>query len=108
MRRTTPPHLRSNGRGWGEDEASGFVRAAHDFVDDIRQGEVAPEHADITPGFGTHHPQDVKNLGTLDDPSSVMSSQSLNRANLSKADLEISDAEVRLSIEEGRPPRPGY
>ena len=107
--KTTPSKVRSRkGEGWREDEASGFIRYASDFVVDVRQGDVAPEFADITPGFGTHHPQDVKNLGTLDDPSPVPDASPADTDNLSKQDLQISDQEVELSIREGRPARRGF
>lgn len=103
-----PKHLPATGRGWREDDASGFVREAHDYVHDVRQGMTAPEFADLTPGFGTHHPQDVKQLGILDDPRPIEDARPLTRCNETKQDLSISDYEIELSIKQGRPPRPGY
>jgi hypothetical protein len=96
------------GRGWRQDSASGFIRYADDVIDDVRQGGVAPEFADITPGFGTHHPQDVKRLGNLSDPSPIRDADPEDRANLSVQDMNISDQEIKLSIQEGRRPRMGY
>jgi hypothetical protein len=106
--RTMPKHLTSTGKGWREDQASGFVREAHDVVRDRRQGLTTPEHADITPGFGTFHPQDVRALGVLDDPSEIHNGIPVDKLALSKQDLGISDREVELSIREGRAPRRGY
>lgn len=107
--RAYPRHLgRPRGRGLTECDASGFVRHPEDTVEDVRQGTVAREFADITPGFGTHHPQDVVQLGVLDDPSPAPGGSSLDKANLSKQDLGITDAEMLASIREGRPPRRGY
>lgn len=102
-----PKHLKATGRGWREDQATGFVRAADDYVDDIRQGRTSKDFADITPGFGTYHPQDVKQLGTLDDPSAVVDATPITEP-VSKQDLGISDQEVELAVRQGRPPRPGY
>jgi hypothetical protein len=103
-----PKHVKVSGRGWRQDQASGFVREAHDVIKDRRQGLTAPEFADITPGFGTFHPQDVRALGALDDPNEIYRSNPIDQQNLSKQDLGISDQEVELSIREGRAPRRGY
>lgn len=104
-----PRHLSSQrGRGWRECQASGFVRSADDVVDDVRQGAVAEEFADVTPGFGTFHPQDVRGSERYDDPSPIENARPITRTNLSKQDLQISDAEVLLALREGRAPRPGY
>lgn len=97
-----------SGDGMRECAASGFMRPARDVVDDIRQGPVSREYADITPGFGTHHPQDVKTLPAMDDPKPIRRARPSDPLNLSKQDLHISDAEVLASIREGRLPRPGY
>lgn len=102
-----PKHLKATGKGWREDNATGFVRPAHDVVDDVRQGPVSKDFADITPGFGTYHPQDIKNVGILDDPKPIEKSQPISEP-VTLKELKISDQEVLLSIREGRPPRPGY
>lgn len=102
-----PKHLRATGKGWREDNASGFVRYADDVVDDVRQGPVSKDFADITPGFGTYHPQDIKVIDVLDDPSPIRNARPLTEP-MSKADLNISDQEIALSIREGRAPRPGF
>ena len=78
------------------------------MMEDVRQGDVARDMADITPGFGTNHPQDVVQLGQLDDPSPIDNASPPDKRNLSKSDLLMSDQEIRLSIEENRPPRIGY
>jgi len=106
--RTMPSHLRSSGKGWREDQASGFVRAADDVVMDRRQGAVSRHLADVTPGFGTFHPQDIKMLGVLDDPHPVPDARPIDQQTLSKQDLGISDAEIELSVREGRAPRRGF
>ena len=104
-----PRHLpKPTGKGNKECNASGFIRPRGKIVDDIRQGPVAKEFADITKGFGTSHPQDRVALGTLDDPSPVYHARPKDNKNLSKQDLLISDQEVELSIREGRPPRTGF
>lgn len=104
--RAYPKHLGGpRGRGLMECNASGFVRHTSELEDDYRQGPVARQFADLTPGFGTRHPQDVVQLGTLNDPSVARGGDSLDDRNLSKQDLGISDAEILASIKEGRPPR---
>ena len=108
VRGTYPRHLRRKGKGVVECEASGFLRQVGDTRHDLRQGQVAKEFADETPGFGTYHPQDVVSLGTLDDPKAIPHARPKDEQNLSKQDLRISDQEVELSIREGRPPRRGY
>lgn len=69
--RTYPPHIVPDFTGSAIDDASGFLVKASDRVDDTRQGFASIDKADLTPGFGTHHPQDVKRLGHLDDPSPI-------------------------------------
>lgn len=106
--RAYPRHLgKPKGRGLFVCDASGFVRHTDDAVDDVRQGQVAREFADITPGFGTRHPKDVEQLGVLDDPVPAEDGRTLDTRNFTKQDLGISDAEIRASIREGRPPRGG-
>lgn len=104
-----PRHLpKPTGKGIKRCEASGFLRPVGQQIQDVRQGEVAREFADITAGFGTNHPQDRVQLGELSDPSPIYQARPANDQNLSKEDLMISDQEVELSIREGRPPRIGY
>lgn len=103
-----PSHMRRTGRGWRICMASGFVRDADDVIDDVRQSLAAKEFADITPGFGTHHPKDVVNLGVLDDPSPIERANPGRKPDKSKQDLNISDAEILASIREGRQPRSGF
>lgn len=107
--RAYPSHLRKRRmRGLAICDASGFVCHADELVDDVRQGKVAPEYADYTPGFGTLHPQDVVQLDALDDPAPAPGGERVDKIPPSKQDLQISDAEVLASIREGRPPRRGY
>ena len=69
--RTFPAKLRNDGRGIAIDEASGQPVRAQDRARDHRQGMVHKDRADYTKGFGTLHPQDVRDLGMMDDPSPV-------------------------------------
>lgn len=104
-----PRHLRRRGVGIKECDASGFLRHAdHPFVEDVRQGGVIKEYADLTPGFGTRHPKDVEQIGKTADPTPIYGMSPPDTTNASKSDLLISDAEVLLSIQEGRPPREGF
>jgi len=103
-----PKHLPRDGKGIKECSASGFLRPAADLIDDIRQGPTAKEFADLTPRFGTYHPQDVVQLGVLDDPKPIDEARPPDEENYSIQDLKISDQEVRLSIQENRPPRRGF
>ena len=103
--RTVP---KNGGKGWRIDNASGFVTTAQDYTDDVRQGDVAVKRADFTPGFGTHHPQDVVNLPALDDPVPVENAEPGDNRCLTAAEMNISDQEIKLSIQENRPPRMGY
>lgn len=107
--KTYPKHLSMRGVGVKQCQASGFLRmATGPHVNDIRQGNVAREFADLTPGFGTYHPQDVRQLGDLDDPKPIPEARPQDELSLSKQDLMMSDHEIRLSIIEGRPPRRGF
>jgi hypothetical protein len=104
-----PKHLpKPKGIGIRQCEASGFMRTLGKEVKDVRQGLVAREFADITPGFGTKHPQDVVQLGEMNDPKPVPEARPEDKRNLSKQDLAMSDQEIRASIVEGRAPRIGY
>jgi len=104
-----PKHLgKPTGRGYKECEASGFVRKAGRQVFDVRQGLVAHEFADITKGFGTHHPQDRVQLGVQDDPTPIPNARPTDSNDYSVQDMMMSDQEIKLSIQEGRPPRSGY
>jgi len=103
--RTYPRHLGPpTGRGIVQDNASGFVRHRNEIVDDVRQGPVGRDKADITPGFGTWHPQDVVQLGILDDPTPVNGIPT-DKQNLSRQDLGFTDADILESIRTGKPLR---
>ena len=104
--RTYPKHLGPpRFRGLAEDDASGFVRHADKVIRDVRQGMVGKDKADLTPGFGTRHPQDVVQLGVLDDPRPARYGDHVPDDEKSKQDLGISDQEILASIREGLPPR---
>jgi hypothetical protein len=81
------------------------MRYAEDVVEDVRQGFVAREFADLTPGFGTYHPQDVRRDQVFGDPSPIPNARTPDRENWSKQDLGYTDQEIEASIREGRPPR---
>ncbi|MCP4466953.1 MAG: hypothetical protein GY813_09425 [Halieaceae bacterium] len=89
-------------------QASGQLFHAKDIVRDVRQGKVGRKFADLTAGFGTWHPQDLRQLGDMDDPSPIHDGVPKDNNNYSKQDLGISDQEIKLSIQEGRPPRRGF
>jgi hypothetical protein len=105
---TYPRHLKRTGRGYKQCQASGFLRPTGQLTDDVRQGLVAKEFADITPGFGTWHPQDKLQLGVLDDPTPIPNARPQQTPELSKQDLLMSDQEIEASIREGRLPRAGF
>lgn len=93
-----------DGRGARIDDASGFLRPAADFVRDRRQGLAAKEFADLTPGFGTNHPQDVKVILPKQDPEPINQARTeQNPMFLSAKDLGYTDADVLASIRENRP-----
>ena len=102
------PNLKMTGKGWRQDNASGFMRYAHDVIHDVRQGPVSKDFADLTPGFGTHHPRDRVALGNMSDPSPIHEARPKDDESLSVQDLRISDQEIRASIVEGRAPRAGF
>lgn len=101
--RAYPRHLpRPDGRGIVQCDASGFLRKPERIVHDVRQGDVAEEFADFTPGFGTNHPQDVVQLPPLDDPQPVEKTSPQSRI-VSKADRGYtSDVELEKLIREGK------
>lgn len=105
LRGCGPRHLKASGKGWRQDDATGFVRRADDFIHDVRQGNVAREFADISPGFGTNHPQDFKDLGVLDDPSPIRDAAPLSEPQFFE---DVTDQERELALRENRPPRKGY
>lgn len=100
--RAYPKHLgKPKGIGLRQCAASGFLRHEPEMMQDRRQGIVAPDFADITPKFGTYHPQDVVQLGVLDDPKPVIFGNSPQTAGLSMAEQGYSDADVLASIKGG-------
>ena len=102
--KTFPGRARNNGRGARVCQASGFVRPAQDVTKDVRQGWVAREFADVTPGFGTAHPQDRRRETPKSDPSPVnRPGIDPNPGALSAKDLGFTDADVREALRLGIP-----
>lgn len=102
--RTYPPHGPRNGEGARIDDASGFLRRAGDVVADKRQGLTSRGTADLTPGFGTFHPQDVRRTPVVSDPKGITKPRTEgNPTALSPKDLGYTDADVRESIRTGIP-----
>lgn len=98
--RTYPGHAPRDGRGVRIDDASGFLRPADDYVRDVRQGLAAREHADLTAGFGTYHPQDLRRTPPTNDPKAIPRPRvEQNPLALSPRDMGYTDADVRKSIE---------
>lgn len=104
--RTYPMHGPKSGKGARIDDASGFLRHADDVVEDRRQGYTSKDHADITPGFGTFHPQDLKRLSPKPDPRAIPRARTDSPEAVSAKDMGYTDAEVRESIRKGIPLRP--
>lgn len=102
--RTYPAAGPKDGRGSRIDDASGFLRPAADVVQDRRQGLATREHADLTPGFGTFHPQDVKRPPPVMDPKPITMARTDPNPNfLGPRELGYTDAEVREAIRQNRP-----
>lgn len=100
--RSYPKHLgKPTGVGLRQCAATSFLRHEPEMMQDFRQGIVAPDFADITPGFETYHPQDVVQLGALDDPKPVVFGNSPDPTTLSMADRGWTDADVLASIKGG-------
>ena len=101
---TFPGRARNGGRGARVCQASGFVRRAQDVVLDVRQGWVSKEFADLTPGFGTAHPQDRKRETPKSDPTPIpRPNMDPNPGSLSARDMGYTDAQVREAIRRGVP-----
>ena len=95
-------------RGWAESDASGAVFYADEMVDDVRQGRVHKSEADVTPGFGTWHPQDVKQIPPYADPSPIPGARPISKGSTTLADLDISDQEMERATRTNTKPRRGY
>lgn len=107
--RSYPRHLKpAKGKGYTQCERTGFLRHPDDIIEEWNGARVAIEEADITPGFGTRHPQDVWNADAGGDPTPTEITAGVDVHPQSKQDLKISDKEIRAAIVENRPPRPGY
>jgi len=107
MARTYPSHLRVDGRGYLQCARSGQLRKPKDMIRNHDGQMIAREFADITPGFGTLHPQDRNQAYTGGDPTTVENATGVTEE-LTKEDMSISDAEIEASIRENRAPRQGY
>lgn len=104
--RSYPRHLRSiRGRGIVTCARSGFLRRPEDITE-IDGQPVATDKADFYGNFGTDHPQDHANPDVGGDPAPVRHG-GLDEGQ-SKQGLNVSDAEIRRAVMEGRPPRPGH
>ena len=69
MRFTKPSR---GGLGYAVCDRTGFLVPAEDRIEDVRGGLVRPESADLTPGFGTRHPQDVRQVPSGEpDPAPI-------------------------------------
>lgn len=98
------PNLPVTGKGWREDPASGFIGVAGDVIPDVRQGHVLSRFADVTPGFGTYHPQDRKNPGQLGDPYPIPDAYPIqNPECIGPAELGYTDKDVEEAARKGVP-----
>jgi hypothetical protein len=105
--RTYPAHGPRDGRGARIDDASGFLRPADDVVKDRRQGLTSKDFADLTPGFGTYHPQDVRRPPAVSDPKPIRQARpDPNPGFLGPKELGYTDAEIREAIRQNRPLTP--
>ena len=89
----------NGGRGFAIDDATGRPVRAQDRMRDVRQGIVDKRRADLTPGFGTHHPRDKIKLGSLNDPTPIPHA----RPGTPDADVEAGPPAGSITL----PPRPG-
>jgi hypothetical protein len=94
--------------GYTQCDRSGFLRPANQVITEFNGATVSVEFADITPGFGTRHPQDVYQATVGGDPTPAVNVAGVDEMNLSKQDQGISDREIKRAIRENRPPRPGF
>lgn len=102
--RTYPAHIVPKGRGARYCAASGFLREAAGATEDVRQGVPDKDFADTTPGFGTHHPQDVKQIPPKEDPKAIRNARNDNNPGFTTAaELGFTDAEVREFTRNGLP-----
>lgn len=104
--RAFPAKARNDGRGVRIDDATGFLRPAQDVVSDRRQGLTSRSTADLTPGFGTFHPQDLRRTPPADDPKPIAHPRTdANPLALSPRDMGYTDADVARSVRLGVPLR---
>jgi len=107
MSRTFPKHIRSDGQGYMQCARSGMLRKPSDMIKNDDGLMIAKDYADITPGFGTSHPQDSPAPEIGSDPTPVSDATGVTAA-LTKEDLQISDQEIEASLRENRFPRRGF
>jgi hypothetical protein len=106
--RSYPSRLgKPDGRGYVVCDRSGFLRKPSETIEEDTGARVAREFADLTPGFGTRHPQDVNQAEIGGDPTPIENARP-GGPPLTKRDLNISDAEILAAIREDRPPRRGF
>lgn len=104
-----PGHLgKPEGKGYITCAMSGFLRKPSEVMETYKGTIVADDKADITPRFGTRHPQDVNQAEVGSDPNPIHPQSTADTTERSKQDLGISDAEILAAIVENRPPRRGF
>jgi hypothetical protein len=96
------------GKGIAVCDRSGFVRRVGATLRAYTGSRVARDFADITPGFGTRHPQDVNQAEVGGDPTPIPDARPIDRDPKSKQQLCISDREIEAAIRENRAPRRGF
>lgn len=92
----------ATGKGLVVCDRSGAQVPADHIVDDVRGGRVRREDADFTPGFGTHHPQDLVDLPVMDDPRPIEHARPLS-ATTSLWEQGYTDAQIRAAVRAGVP-----
>ena len=89
---------RQNGTGLVVCDRSGAQVPASEIVDDVRGGRVRIASADFTPGFGTFHPQERKDLPPMSDPTPIEHARPAPSPAQSLWDQGYTDAQIRQSI----------
>lgn len=93
---------RTNGTGLVVCDRSGAQVPASEITDDVRGGRVRMRSADRTPGFGTYHPQDVKDDLPSGDPTPIPNARPFE-AQESLWAQGYTDADIRAAVRAGVP-----
>lgn len=102
--RSYPKRLgKPDGKGLIQCDRSGFLRKPSETMSEYTGSAVAREFADITPGFGTRHPQDVNQAETGGDPSPIPNANPIEEP-VYREDIRLTDAEWEQMIREGKTP----